>query len=210
MTTRLTKHCASLRTKALATVVVLVTVTVFGVSLFNVVRTNRMIVTQQERAIDGLATGLAAAAELPLAVGDRAELARLTARFIEMNPGLQFIIISDTKHGVLAEAARDEALLGQYHSDSSAITESCLIDHQVTSRIEHANDLFIADNFALGIPGTPAPADRAESDATITIASSNAPILAAQKAQFFDSALTASVISLVSLPIAIYAVGRIT
>lgn len=210
MTPRFAAPSASLRIKALTLAVVLVAITVFGVSTFNVLRTNRMIVTQQERAIEGLAIGLAAAAELSLAVGDRAEMARLSSRFIEVNPDLQFIVIEGDDGVVLAEAARDDGLLRRFHTDATSLTESCLIAHPVMPEIGGADELFLSEFEVAGDPAGSVSGGGDDPSALITIASSNAPIIAAQKAQLRDSTLTALIISLVSLPIAVYVVGRIT
>ena len=66
-----------LRFKAMATVLVVVTMAVGMVAVATITQTNRRILADERRSVDVMARSVSAAAELPLAVDDRVELARI-------------------------------------------------------------------------------------------------------------------------------------
>ncbi len=84
-----------LRGRAIFVVTTLIVCSVLGASIISVLRTNKILKRNQELSVEGFGSGLAAAIELPLAVGDSEELERLTNKFLNLIPDVGFIIIED-------------------------------------------------------------------------------------------------------------------
>ncbi len=103
----------SLRVKAIAFVLVVITVGLLITGTATVIQTNSLIVGQQRQELNTLATSLARASELPLAVRDRAELARLLDRFA-WDSYVLFTAVYDDQHELLASKVRDEETWARY------------------------------------------------------------------------------------------------
>lgn len=87
-------HNLNLRTKAVV-VLLAIFIPIFAlIGAVFVVQTHRLIAAEQRRAATSMALALARACELPLAVGDHAELQRLTTTFAK-DRGTNFIAVRD-------------------------------------------------------------------------------------------------------------------
>ncbi len=111
----MTKTFAKLGLRAKAAVVVLIVVMISLVitATTTVIQTNRLVAMGERNQVSAMARSLAEACELPLAVGDKAELLRLMHGFLS-NEHTLFIAIYDASGLLVTSAARDEEAWGAY------------------------------------------------------------------------------------------------
>ena len=135
----------NLRVKAILLVVALVVGTVGAVSGVSVSRTNRIIEASQRHTAADIAAGVAAAAELPIAVQDRTELDRLARRFVELDENLVFVAMFEESGAMIAFATRDEDAWNAFVSHSSGDARYVLGWSDVRGALDFGADLFGAE-----------------------------------------------------------------
>ncbi len=106
----------NLTTKAIAISMAMIVGVLVVTATATIVATNDLLSEQQRRSSESIAKTLSSAAELPLAVGDRAELRGLAERAIS-NPNVQRVAIYSPSNKLLAEAShqlsREAEVLGE-------------------------------------------------------------------------------------------------
>jgi signal transduction histidine kinase/AmiR/NasT family two-component response regulator len=140
----------SLQVKAIAVVLVIVILAI-GVSVAgSIAQSSHQIASSKENAIQMIASGIAQASELPLMVGDTAELTRLTNRFLLIDNELSFLAVYDRDGRLVANAVRDETQWQRYQkSGTQEIRDQFLVAVQTIESImrDGGPDLFEAEVF---------------------------------------------------------------
>jgi len=193
-----------LRGRAMLVVVLLMVCSVLGASVLSVLRTNSILKSNQELSIDGFGSGLAAAIELPLAVGDTQELDRLAETFLELIPGIGFIIIENSSGERIAKAIVDEEYFQNYLVGDIDPARSMVSRRLIKSSPgEHeGTDYYdpILDDASYS--------DSAQSTlGTIVIGVSNDGLRSAQRAQWKSIAATLGVVMVIAVPMTLFFVG---
>jgi len=106
----------SLKVKATLTVVAIILVAIGAVAWMDVRRSEVAGREALQGTAESYASSIAAACELPIAVGDTAELGRLAQRFAEIDEEIAFIAIYNDAGTVLADASSDADAWQHYAS----------------------------------------------------------------------------------------------
>ncbi|MBK7403598.1 MAG: response regulator [Phycisphaerales bacterium] len=195
-----TRSRITLRVKAVVLVMALVLGCVGAVSGLSVSRTNRVIEAGQRRTAAGIATGIAAASELPLAVGDKSELQRLADQFLDRDTSLAFVALFGEEGGLLASASRDPEAWEHFLTRADARPQYVL----EWSDVRMVSDATGADLFGTGDPGA---ADAREDGGRVAVGLSIRPMLEYQASQARAALWVFCTISVVSAPLALLLVG---
>lgn len=200
-----------LRGRAVLLVASLVTVCVLGASIFSVVRTNRILVQNQQAAIEGIGSGLVSAIELPLAVGDTRELSRLANEFLHLLPESGFILVRGVDGNSLARATSDQVLLEQYIAGKTDHKDGRTDQFVVYSNATESADLGLMGQLGhdYGSDETDLSDESKQKEmlGTIVIYSASERLQEAQYAQWQSLLGTLLVVMLGALPLIYFAVG---
>ncbi len=192
-----------LRGKAILIVSTLIICSVLGASIVSVLRTNSILHANQEAAIAGLGSGLAAAIELPMAVGDDEELERLSAKYLELLPDVGFIQIEDAQGERLAIVSSDDKSYDSFR-------EGTLNPVFVSTRhieIEEFVDASEGEFFDSIYDAERQESEQAKVIGAILIATSNNGLRAAQFTQWKSLVITLGVVMAVVLPMMFIILG---
>ncbi len=133
----------SLRFKAVAAVIIILTFALGLAAVATIIQTNRLIDIGQQREGKARAYSLAQTCELPLAVGDRFELQRRIEPFSRAEHVL-FIGIYDDRDRLVESFVRDPASWQRYVDGSSADSSSFFVVSNPVSLSAPGDDLGIA------------------------------------------------------------------
>jgi signal transduction histidine kinase/CheY-like chemotaxis protein len=201
-----------LRERAVLGVASLCILCVIAVSLFSVMRTNRMLIENQQAAVDGIGSGLVTAIELPLAVGDKKELTRIAQNFLELLPDGQFIQIESVEGNQLTLVQSKTGVFYAYQEKSIDAQSLLVKTFNVYSHDSGFDDL--------GLMGYTEEDEDIETSAGLTtedtgpeligvmkVCVSNKTLIASQRAQWKKMGVTLCVVLLATMPICYLLVG---
>ena len=197
----------SLRFKATAGILLILAVALGIASGTATYQASELIAESQQQLVSAMASSLAGACKLPLAVGDKTELARLANSNL-WNKNILFVAIHDTKGNLLASAARDERAWWRYHRHGREGLPHVCAERSV--RLSAEGDEF----FLTGAdPNAPAPASRpagtsrnGEVVGRVVLCHSIEPVRAAQRRQVLIALVTALLVAGVAGGIVLWAV----
>ena len=109
---------ASLRFKAVAFVSLLIVLTLAATAAITIRQTNNLVVAEKQKDADASARNIARVCELPLAVGDHAELAAQTRRFAG-EKGICFVAVYDKKGRLVSSAPPGVAVYSHLPDDGN-------------------------------------------------------------------------------------------
>jgi signal transduction histidine kinase/DNA-binding response OmpR family regulator len=190
------KHKFGLRGRAILVVASLIVSAVLGASVSSALRTNDILRQNQSTSIDGFGSGLAAAIELSLAVGDVPEMKRLTGDFLELIPNARFIVIKDHAGSIQTAESTDLKVYELYLSDQLGDDQYSVSNHTIQSQ-PHG----FGNETGLEIYADSASIPELTSLGTIVIGVSNQGLRDSQLAQWRASFVTLGIVMLVSLPL---------
>lgn len=198
-----TRFPIGLRGRAILVVASLIICSVLGASVLSALRTNSILKRNQELSIEGLGSGLAAAIELPLAVGDKQELERLSAEYLELIPDVTFIIIEGIDGENIVVATTNPQCTAEYQNGNQCSNEYFIhrkpVESKTAVRDGEYEELYLED-------GSSTPS-RQENLGTLVIAVSDVGLRAEQWAQWKSLSLITGAVTLIVIPIIFVIVG---
>jgi signal transduction histidine kinase/DNA-binding response OmpR family regulator/HPt (histidine-containing phosphotransfer) domain-containing protein len=160
----LKKSCSriSLRMKATGLSLTITALALTVVATTGILQIRGQIKAAQERSADAVAMGMARAAELPLTVGDRQELGRLTASFLR-EENILFVAAYGKGEEPLGLAVRDQSawdayrrhqtarcVIGQRTVEGSAVKEEFSADAEADSTTATSQKIAVQEPLAVG------------------------------------------------------------
>lgn len=191
-----------LRTRATVVVAALITCALLSVSILSELRVGQILKKNQEMSMNGLGSALASAIELPLTVGDSAELDRLAHEFYNLIPDVEFILIRDTE-GVQSSLKAESEEVVQQFKDGSYNPNMLMVRSRVLLSLAGKSD---DEGFFDGL-------QEEESDhvssviGTLIIGVSNEGLIKAQNQQWNALWMTVSGVMVIATPIIFLVVG---
>ncbi len=193
-----------LRGRAIIVVASLIICSVLGASITSVIRTNALLKLNLELLVDGFGSGLAAAIELPLAVGDSQELDRLTNKFLRLIPDVVFILIEGQDGMERAVASTSEQCLYDYRNGILNRSQYTVHVKQIYISSDTSGN---SDYFDMLPDSSQQSNAKASTLGIITIGVSSEGLIAAQISQWKSLAVTIVIVILIVLPIIFAIVG---
>jgi signal transduction histidine kinase/DNA-binding response OmpR family regulator/HPt (histidine-containing phosphotransfer) domain-containing protein len=178
----LKKSCSkiSLRMKATGLSLTITALSLAFVATTGILQIRQQIQVAQGHSADAVAMGVARAAELPLTVGDRAELGRLTASFLR-DENILFVAAYGKGEEPLGLAVRDEKAWDSYRRRQ---TGQCVIGQRTVeasaAKEEFGGDVETDPNAAQASKGGPAAPVNV---GRVVVGLSTAPMIRAQREQ---------------------------
>ncbi|MBL4698385.1 MAG: response regulator [Phycisphaerales bacterium] len=192
-----------LRGRAIFVVTTLIVCAVLGASIISVLRTNKILKRNQELSVEGFGSGLAAAIELPLAVGDSEELERLTSKFLNLIPDVGFIIIEDYAGDQSVVAIAGAACFEAYQAGELFGTRGSI--HRIVVKPLDSNDN--VDYFDAVMEDENIQEPDSASLGTILIGVTNDGLHSAQLSQWKSLVVTIGAVMAVVIPMIFFIVG---
>ncbi len=201
-TTTNTGFSFGLRTRATMVVAALITCALLSVSVFSVLRVDRILKQNQELSVNGLGSALASAIELPLTVGDSTELDRLTEEFYDLIPDVEFILIRDSDGNESSLKVESDEVLQGYLDGSYNPNMLMVRSREIVSLAGEGDDASFFDGLQEG------EADQVSTViGTLIVGVSNEGLMTAQNQQWNALWLTVTGVMVIATPLIFLIVG---
>jgi signal transduction histidine kinase/DNA-binding response OmpR family regulator len=174
----------SLRVKATVVILTVITLALGMAAATATLQTSRLVARGEQAVVSAMAKSLAKAAELPLAVKDKAELARLAHSFL-WNQNIQFVAIYDNKDQLMGCAVRDRRAWRRFQRNGTG--DETLLFGQERVQLSSTGDEFSVFGFdpnSAGRKDKPQrPSGKSQVVGRVLLGQSAEPIRAAQTSQ---------------------------